>query len=328
MWEEKKIPSSIDMSEEEYRALNYCSYSFLSKLSRSGYKAFSSEVRVGKAMNLGSFIDCYILTPELLDEKFARTLTAPTASKKILADFVIENNDTVPSKENLYELTLELGLWGRWSKEKVLATLDDSFMEYLNQAISSKGKIPYTLEDLKLAIACKNSLADSHLTEHIFRPEGLEILFQVKGIFEFDELHIKFMVDIIVVDTKEKIIYIYDLKTGEENLDNFENSFIKYRYDIQYYLYTKGVEEVKESLGYKDFEVKPLEFIYLSKKEPDIPVIYKVPEHIDIYNGYTTKLGYQITGIKKLIDDFKFYSGGFKVPRRVAEGKGIVVLDI
>ena len=120
----------------------------------------------------------------------------------------------------------------------------------------------------------------------------------------------------------------YDLKTGEEPLESFEKSFLKYRYDIQHYLYTIGVEAIKEDLDCKNFTVEPLKFIYLCKKSPQTPVIYKVPKELDIYNGYTTKYGYEITGVKQLIDDYIFYNGGFMVPRRIAEGNGLVTLDI
>jgi hypothetical protein len=118
------------------------------------------------------------------------------------------------------------------------------------------------------------------------------------------------------------------LKTGEEDLDSFERSFLKYRYDIQYYIYTKGVEAIREALNCPNYKVLPLTFIYLYKKDPTIPVIYKVPKSLDVYNGFTSKYGYEYTGVKKLIEDYKFYNGGYKVPRRVAENKGVVILDI
>jgi len=329
MWEEKRIPSIIVMKEDEYHDLNYCSYSFLSKLDRSGYRAFSALPLKGKALNLGSFIDCYVLTPEELDDRFALTLQDYTASKKTLADHVIENYETVPSTDDLYSITRGLGLWTTRKETTVLSEFDEDFLTYLKKSIESKDKTFYTTDDLILANTCRDSLYNSHLTELIFRPDefGTTVLFQTKGLFEFDELHIKFMVDILVIDPILKKIYVYDLKTGEKDLDSFESSFLEYRYDIQHYLYTKGVDAIKEELGYKDYTVEPLKFIYLYKKQPEVPVIYEVPD-IDIYNGYTTKYGYQMTGVKQLIDDYKFYNGGYVVPRRVAEGKGIVTLNI
>jgi hypothetical protein len=330
MWEDNKVPSIVKMSEEEYRELSHCSYSFLSKLDQMGYRAFESKPKVGKAMNLGSFIDCYILTPDELEEKFVKTLPPPTSSKKILADFVIENFDELPTKEHLFELSRSLGLWSKWTTDRVIKGFDAEFIDYLKTSIENKYKTPYTDEDLELANVCLNSLLNSHLTEHIFSPENynLETLFQTKGIFELDDLHIKFMVDILTIDRSQKQVSIYDLKTGEEPLDSFEKSFIKYRYDIQYYLYTKGVSAILKDLDAEGYEVLPLKFIYLYKKAPEIPVIYKVPKALDIYEGYTTKYGYEITGVKQLIDDYKFYNGGYSVPRRVAENNGVVILDI
>lgn len=329
MWEESKVPSKIVMSEEEYRDLSHCSYSFLSKLDRMGYRAFLGGDKGGKAAKLGNFVDTYILTPEELEDKFVKVQKHPTGNKKLVTDFVIEHSDEVPSSEDLYEISVSLGLWNTRKKETVLKEFDDEFIDYLRQLIRSKGKIEYSADDVVLAETAKNSLANSNLTDHIFSPEeyNMEALFQVKGLFKLDDLHIKFMVDILVVDPVLKKLYVYDLKTGEEDLDSFEKSFLKWRYDIQYYLYTKGVDEIKESLGYADYTVEPLRFIYISKKTPEIPVMYTVPE-LDIYEGYTTKYGYKVRGIKELIDDFKFYNSGITVPRRFVEGEGVITLDI
>jgi len=329
MWEESKVPSVVEVSEEDYHNLNHCSYSFLSKVDQLGYRAFKGGGKPGMAMKLGSFIDCYLLTPDELEDKFVATIKHPTGNKKLLADFIVENYDKRPEVENLYGITTELGLWSTRKKETVLKEFDSDYLEYLNTSIRNKGKIQYSNEDLELANICQNALIQSPLTEHIFYPEehGVEVSFQTQGIFKMDDTHLKFMVDILVVDPEHKKIYIYDLKTGEEDLDSFEKRFLKRRYDIQHFIYTKGIQAIKEDLGYGNYEVVPLKFIYISKKDPEYPVIYEVPE-LNIYDGYTTKYGYQITGVKQLLEDFNVYNGGVKIPRRMLEGNGVITLDI
>jgi len=333
-WNEREIPGVVNVEEDEYHDMNYCSYSTLSKISKSGYRALQEQKIESKALNLGSFIDCYLLTPQELSKRFVAIQQEPTASLKVLADYVIENYESVP--DNLYELSEVLGLWTKNSQKVVELKFTEEYINYLKKAIDSKDKEKYTPEDLDLAIKCEAGLKSNEITNFIFNHEdyGLdEIFFQTQGIFELEDstgntIPIKFMVDILTISHSLKRIYLYDLKTGMEPVDKFEISFLKYRYDIQHYIYTKGIEAIKNILGYKDYEVTPLQFIYISKIEPNIPTIYKVPEDLTIFEGYTTKRGTEMKGVDELLQEYLFYCENPNTPRRLVQEGPILTLDI
>lgn len=66
--------------------------------------------------------------------------------------------------------------------------------------------------------------------------------------------------DMMKIDHKNKTIYIKDLKTNYDN-ENFEYSYIKYRYDLQAAFYYLAIENWKLQEGMSDYKVLPMEFV-------------------------------------------------------------------
>jgi hypothetical protein len=323
----------LNIEEAEYRDLDYCSYSLLSKLDKHDNRVSLEIKKETPALMFGSLVDCLVLTEEDFTERFDFVIETPTASAKVLADYLIGIEYSITNvekqKSRLLEILNELSLWTSLKENNRIAKLDKNLIEYINHYIKAKSKTPITQEDYERANQIKIVLESHPLTSKLFTHEHK--LTQVNGMSVMDGVTYKFMCDLIIIDHEQKKIHVYDLKTGSAPISRFESNFLEYRYDIQYYLYTKGIEDIKAELvsGGEDYTVEPLQFIYIDKGSPEIPTIYKVPENLNIYEGYTTKYGWNMRGVKELLQVYKFYSEeGFVIPKRWKENLGIITLEI
>jgi hypothetical protein len=326
----------LEISEREYRNLEACSYSTLAGIYRKGHKLHADQ-KESQALTFGSLVDCICLTPEDFEDNFYIVPKSPTASLEILArylikvDFLITNINS--QQERLLEIMDELELWVKNTSKVRMNKITSNFIEYVNSKIENKHKLVISLEDLEKASKIKTTLDTHFITQHIFHPEDeyMDTLTQVKGTFSIDNIPMKFMCDIVVLDHEQKLIYIYDLKTGSSALNYFENSYIDYRYDIQHYIYTEGIKATKHLLqkDTEQYEVVPLQFIYIDKNYVEVPTIYKVDKEYDIYNGYKTKFGRELKGVKELLKEYVFYQKhGFELPKRWVENQGILSIDV
>ena len=75
------------------------------------------------------------------------------------------------------------------------------------------------------------------------------------------------MLDLVVVDHKNKLIYPCDLKTSGHPEYKFFESFIRWSYYIQAAQYSRILEEViKQDEYFKDFKIMPYRFIVVNRQ--------------------------------------------------------------
>ena len=75
------------------------------------------------------------------------------------------------------------------------------------------------------------------------------------------------MFDEIIVDHEKKMIYPIDLKTTGHPEEEFEGSFVTWRYDIQSKLYTYILQEcIKNDEYFKDFKIQPYQFVDINRR--------------------------------------------------------------
>ena len=86
-----------------------------------------------------------------------------------------------------------------------------------------------------------------------------EVLFSTNDtIFKSDhyEFKIKSIIDRLVVDRDDKIIYLIDLKTTSSSVYNFESSYRKYAYYRQLALYKQALQTALPGVGLADYTIK------------------------------------------------------------------------
>lgn len=141
---------------------------------------------------------------------------------------------------------------------------------------------------------------DTDDVEYIYQAQ-FKTTFVVNG----DEVEVKMMADLIVVNHSEKTIQIVDLKTSAMPAYDFSQNFIKYRYDLEAEIYTDVVEKIANENGYGDYEVLPFLFTDISRVDK-VPVTYTY----DPVGGFVYRKGekvYEYKGWKELLAEILHY---------------------
>ena len=328
----------LDITEKQYRDLPYISYSFLSGLSKSGPHITNTEEKDGNATRLGQLVEDMLFGKHDRNQYYIGVMQEVGDTLKYAIDeiFAITNhfpeNPEEREKLIIYVLDGNLGIpyysdRGSIKRAKDICEKGKSYMDYL---MHSKGRIPIHPGIYEKAMELSKILKNHRFTKHIFETETYQQSFvQFKNIFDYMGLTIKFMMDYVKVDHKEKIVWLYDLKTGEKKTEKFQESYHFWRYDIQDYIYTRGGREIFSSM-FPGYRVEPMRFIYISTEGYPKPLIYKgFGEHEIIRKGYY-RHGKFYKGIDALIEDYKWYlqnSFNVEYPKRIYDVDGVVSLN-
>ena len=322
-----------DITEHEYRELDVASYSLLKAIADEGPGVIADKVfKTGAALEFGQLVDILITRPEDKDEIFhTKAIEKPTASLLQLADSILM--DALVNDEEFEDITYgqielrikELGLWSSMvDNAKLRAKYDnDLFYNYLKESIAAKGKIIVTPEILSAATKCANVLLYHDYTKEFFEEtDDIEVIKQAKILYKFKGIQCKAMLDLIVIDHKNKIIKPFDIKTGAELPGDFQIPFYKYRYYLQVVAYLLAIQSiVEQSDEFRDYKIEPFRFMYVSKKLPDVPVIFEVPEKLlnSFVDGWDDNRGFM-----DLLLDYDYYTSNsiYHTERRVVEKKG------
>lgn len=329
---------TLTIPDHEYRDIQAFSYSILKAIDEEGPQALVSGRTIsGKALEFGSLVDILLTSPERKNDVFwTKTLTKPTASLLILADSIL-NTLTIENK-GVSDLTdgvinahiTNLGLWPNTKKESSLKEKYDVdiFWTYLAESIASQGKTIISQETLEAAEHCATVLLTHDFTRDYFiEREGVEILKQPSIVYKFRGTTGKARIDLLVVDHNTKTIHVFDIKTGASLPSKFEESFYHFKYYLQAVSYLLAVQSVVvNNPEFADYKIDTFKFLYISKKLPDVPVIWEVPEDMlnHFSNGWRSSTGGYITGFLELVDDYKCYTESqlFNTERKVMEKRG------
>ena len=310
------------MSDAEYFNVNAASYSILKNIDDEGPQALlSTKKKTGAALEFGSMVDTILTNPTKKDEIFyIDTVEKPTASLLVLADKLLQDNETMDisyvdlcSDSNILKTSRELKLWDKMSDEVLLSKAkNDVLLAYIQAKISSKGKIVTTAELKEAAEGCAMVLQTSDITKNLFiEDEDTEVLMQVPLFYRYLDTDVKGKLDLLRVDHKEKIFKPFDIKTGTALPSQFVDAFYYWRYYLQTVSYMLGIYNIILKIEeFKDYIVDDFKFIYISKKLNAVPCIYNVPEsRLDSYmNGWVSSDGKVRRGFLDLLRDYKYYT--------------------
>lgn len=231
----------LDISEEEYRKLPHISYSKISKFITKGPKSLLEPISKKKtqAMTLGSCFDTYLTDNEhILDKFFIGKEVLNDKQISIILDYfsLIEDNEE-KNKELLLLLFQKYDFNNNLKDETKLKKFysSEDVINYIN-ALKINNDLLYITESEYEFIKYKVNLLKTHpFTKNLFNTNN-EILYQVK--VSSNNLGIKCMFDILIIDHENKIIYPIDLKFMSSTSKEFLRSFEKFNYYIQSSLYS------------------------------------------------------------------------------------------
>lgn len=313
------------------------SFSRLSDFDRNGPVALiKRSVKKTHSLMIGSLVDDMVNEDiDINDIYFRYDGEKPTATLGKLTNIILDNYTKLPNKKEVLNIVKKNGYWSNTKNEETLMQKFDipAFWDYLKTMFNSKDKIIVTTNDFILADDLATTVKTHDFTKDLFKPKkNVKVFYQIKFDIKYNNIIIKGVIDIVIIDYKNKTITLIDLKTGKDNALEFSNSFIKYRYYLQAAIYSKAFDFIcdKFKLNKKQFKLNPFEFLYISKSEK-IPILYKVSKKWNnaAINGFTTSYGYKYRGLDEIIDDVKWHLKNkvFDMPKNIYITKGNLTLN-
>lgn len=319
----------------EYREADALNYSTLAALDSNNPGVVFKEDRdreYSLAMTKGSLVDCLLFTPDEYDNQFIikEEATVSPAIKILidnLLDMNLEYNDT-----NLLFVASENKFGGtNWSDETILKRIktDDS-REYFEQKKLNTKKLIISQEIYDQAANVIEVLKNHEFTSYIFNSDN-EVLFQVP--VYWDEIIInpatnknvtvkcKALLDIVILDHKNKLLIPIDLKIKSDSKYAFPQSFLRFKYYLQAAWYSRAL------LRTKSYKIVNFSFLVTSFDYPDPPLIYQCSNETMTIGNYGGEIGNRrVQGIFKLMQDYIWYkeTGNINYSRDIYENKGVI----
>lgn len=310
----------------DYRKIDAINFSKLAALDRHPIN-LTIETEESKALDLGGAVDILMFDGEkrLLQLAAFTELEEPTATLKTIIDYCHEHDISQPWQvEQIVNEKLDNGKFKYWSTTTKPESRNRKwntpyFWDYLNFLFDSKDKMKFSPIDKSKIYNAVEVLNSHEFTREIFKSNGKS---QLPLVHEIEGYKFKGLLDWVVFDEKNKIIYPYDLKTTSKYLSAFESSVLYYRYDIQSSLYKHLLE--KEFPNYQIADFKMIVYSFAS-------------ESVNIFNlrNYYEKArdGYQrnekhIKGWLELAGELQWHLKNelYDHPKNVYESNGEIIL--
>lgn len=306
---------ALNITEQEYRALEAFSYSGIATFFREGPKSLTEfAFKDSSALRKGSLFDTLLTEPEELNEKFI-IASMDNISDKIrsIVDAIYAAHPTanqlneVPVKivmEVLNSFAYQTG-WKPETRYNKVLTDGSRYFELLkislNKKIISQEDYDKTMEAVNYVQTI--SPFKELLINNPFNTE-VEGLWQLKFTTELNGIMVKCMFDRTIVDHDAKIIYPIDIKTTGHLEEEFQSSFIKWNYYIQADLYTDILRNIISMDEYfKDFVIAPFSFLVVNVESLN-PIIWEVTDRNKI-NRKLQSRGY--VNYRKLLEKMSWH---------------------
>lgn len=319
---------SLNLPEQEYHDLPYWSYSTIAKYARNGFSAIATlhdKMKPTPEMEFGSLFDSFITKgKKTLDEYIMCDITVPPAEKGVLdvlsSTCTYENFDEVPMHD-VINAAETVSYQPKWKPDTRYAHISE-YAKYYNTVKSGKKLVPKA--DWDDAIEMYRIFREDPYLKTIFctkSTEEVEYLYQlqfcVPWLIEGEDVKVKCMFDLLIVNHKDKTIRPVDLKTSSMPAYDFPEHFVKMRYDIQAQLYTHVLQKViAQDYELNEYTILPFLFTDISRADK-VPVTYE----IDLSGGFSFSKGdkvYQYKSWEELLAEILVYEANdAKVPEYI-----------
>lgn len=315
-------------TEKEYRAMDLDSSSSLKEFSmdrRKYYKRYVKSESVeedeqSKAAIVGQVVETLLFEKEKFDSRFymSSIASAPTGNMLLFVEALYkhtrnntdeEGNIKIDFSDILRNAYKDSGY--KWSFDKVVEKFTGSDAEIYYKEIReirSKGLTVITTEDIQNAERIVEELRSNENTAPILNLVNSDrytilVQYQIEG-YEIDGLPLKSMMDLVIIDNKEKTIQVYDLKCSWSVEGFYEEYYLFRRAYIQAYLYKEACKEIKERENLEYYTVLEPKFIVCDSINYYSPLIYTLnsDDIQDAYTGFEYK-GRKYPGVEQIIKD-------------------------
>jgi hypothetical protein len=262
------------------------------------------------SLSLGSAIDTLLTRPDEFNDIFiVYNATAPTGQMQsfcyALANAYVEGQTAMP-----YQLAYDAVGFKRDTLIKVIEKFEP-FKQYYQFLVDSKDKAVLTADQASRAQQIVSELKDSKYTRGPVNaqahPGVLDVYNQLELVSTIriggQTLALKGALDRVIVDHLEKKIIPFDFKSSF-NSDNFEYSYVKYRYYRQGSYYSYLLQKWAEEQGIGDYKMMKFTFIVCSTNRGR-HYMYQMTE-ADLQaarEGGMIQYGYKIKGWRQILEE-------------------------
>lgn len=282
---------SLQISEPEYRKLQELSYSTLSTYESLGFDGLDHlyDKKESPSFLFGSCVDTLMTEGvSAFNEKyqiFDANITEGginTCNQLLSMNLPFKTFKEIP--EQVVSTAAKLaGFWSadKFDKTRYRKVLDTGNIEEYYQSLLDNTKTVISTAFYVDAVRCADTLKTSPLTSKLFaenNPDSsIKRYYQLKFKAEFEGIGYRNMLDLVIVDYENKIIYPYDLKTIGFPEWRFEENFTKYHYYTQARLYWRILKaNLMQDDYFKYFHLDTFRFIVINKVSLT-PLIWEFP---------------------------------------------------
>lgn len=282
---------ALPVSEPEYRQRPELSYSTLSRYESLGFDGLDHLFDKVESPSLlfGSIVDTMLTDGmEAFNEKFIVLDINVTDGGKDICGKLLELFPNVGSfgeisEEDVSLAAKEAGFWkaDKWDKIRYREVLKTgNIAEYFNTLLHTDRALvdSQTYND---AVRCVQTLKTSPATQGLFADNDemspVRRYYQLKFAARFQGIGYRGMMDLVIVDYEDKVIYPYDLKTCSCPEWDFMSNFVKFHYFIQARLYWRLLKaNLMNDSYFKDFKLENFKFIVVNRRTLT-PLVWEFP---------------------------------------------------
>jgi len=238
-----------------------------------------------------------------------------------------------------------------WKEDTRINKIIESGSSYFNELVSSKGRTILSQEEYQKVLEIVKSIKYSDFTKDYFVEDfDKEILYQLPIYFKLRDVNCKALLDMVIINHKDKTIQIIDIKTMGDRTSKFPTSMIRHKYYIQAAMYTEAMKyyitQIQPLL--KDYKLRPFKFIVESTIEVGYPRVFTMsPELVklsylgrsSIFVNYYRKddppsvvnrmlIRQEVYGLYELLDLYVYYMNtNFEKEKNYIDNKGHFVVS-
>lgn len=300
---------ALHITEEEYRADPALSYSTLARYEREGFNNLDKlfDKLETPSLTFGSAVDSIITGgQEEFDERFivAEFPSTPDSIIKMVKSLFSQYGDfyrsliAIPNDVIIKETEYQ-SYQMNWKPETRAKVIKEKGADYYNLLFIAGSRTildTTTHQDVCNAV---RALKESKATQFYFAEDNpfepnIERFYQLKFKACLEGIEYRCMSDLLVCDSKNKIIYPIDLKTSSHTEWDFYKSFTDWLYAIQARLYWRIIRDnLNRDEYFKDFKLADYKFIVVNRKTLT-PLVWEFKD--------TTTLGTLYYGKNKQIE--------------------------
>lgn len=300
---------SWQVSEKEYRADPALSYSTLARYEREGFNNLDKlfDRIETPSLTFGSAVDSIITGgQEEFDERFmvAEFPPTPDSITKMVKSLFSQYGDsyrsliTVPDDVIIKETEYQ-SYQMNWKPETRAKVIKEKGADYYNLLFIAGSKTILDTQTYQDVCNAVRALKESESTKFYFAEDNpfepeIRRFYQLKFKACLKGINYRCMSDLLVCDSRNKIIYPIDLKTSSHTEWDFYKSFIDWLYAIQARLYWKIIRANMDKDEYfRDYKLADYKFIVVNRKTLT-PLVWEFKD--------TTTLGTLYYGKNKQIE--------------------------